>query len=151
LQLIFHISLFIYRKHFLSQDKIPVIFSVKLINANGYQYTNLHRRRVEITKTTNLFKVIRKGVGNKMNRSMFNRRQKGSQHTRRILLLYLGALLLSRSSLVIFVCYCYFCGKQSWTYTKPGATHGSCYAIYAAFIVKVQRLSSDRGISSNEK
>lgn len=85
----------------------------KLINANGSQCTNLHRGRIEIVKsTTNLFKVIQRGAGNKTNRMMFNRKHKGSQRTRRILLLYLGSPL-SRNPLVIFVIISVPDGKQS--------------------------------------
>lgn len=50
----------------------------------------------------NLFKVIYEGTENKTNGSMFNRKHKGSEHTRRILLLYLGALLLFHETLLLF-------------------------------------------------
>lgn len=84
-------------------DKVPAISSTqkKLINANASRYTNLHRGHVEIMKSTiNLFKVIRKG--NKTNGNIFNRKHKGSQHMRRILLLYLGAHLLFHETLLLF-------------------------------------------------
>jgi len=62
---------------------------------------NLHCGHVEIMKSViNSFKIIRKG--DKTNRNIFNKKHKGSQYTRRILLLYLRPHLLFHETLLLF-------------------------------------------------
>lgn len=147
----------LYLRHFYLHDKVTAIFSAWLINANASQYTNLLRERVEIIWRVwqTCLKLYAKALETKRIEACLIGSIKG-QSIRDVSYYFISGRFSSFTKLSCYFRY-YFCAwwkaklnvYEAWGYNR--CTYDSCYAIYAACVVKVQKLSSDRGISSNEK